>query len=340
MTDNRQIVLRQRPSGTPRADDFGVVTGPMPEPSDGEFVLRNLYVSLDPGIRQRLSQVDSYVALIDIGDPLTSTTLGVVTASRDPRVSVGDHIVGFHTVSEYSLTRWAPMTRKVDLDATASPSHHLSILGMTGLTAYFGMLDIGRPKAGETVLVSTAAGAVGSVAAQIAKIKGCKVIGIAGGAEKSSRLITEFGLDAAIDYRGKDLPELTSAIRTAAPDGIDIYFDNVGGIQLDAALDCLTVGGRVAMCGLISQYNAEGPIPPLTNLFKLIAKSARIEGFAVLRYADRFPEALSDLSSWVRDGRIVFREQIEDGIESAVPAFLKLFDGRNQGKMMLDLTRR
>lgn len=337
MSVNRQAVLQSRPIGSPKAGDFAIVEGTIPIPAEGEFVLRNLFVSLDPGIRQRLSQVDSYVKLIDLGEPLTSTTLGVVTASNDPQVAVGDHVVGFHTVSEYSLTRWAPMTRKVDLATTVSPSNHLSVLGMTGLTAYFGMLDIGRPKAGETVLVSTAAGAVGSITAQIAKIHGCRVIGIAGGAEKCARLVEDFGLDAAIDYRGKDLVALTEAIRGAAPDGVDIYFDNVGGIQLDAALDCLAINGRVAMCGLISQYNADGPIPPLTNLFKLIAKSARIEGFAVLRYADRFPEALDALAGWVRDGKLVFREQIEPGIDSAIPAFLKLFDGSNQGKLMLDL---
>jgi NADPH-dependent curcumin reductase CurA len=331
----REIVLERRPVGQPVAADFAIVTRPVPEPADGEFVVRNLYVSLDPGIRQRLSQVDSYVALIELGAPLTSTTLGVVTASRDPAVKVGEHLVGFNTVGEYSLCKWGPLTRRVHITATSSPSNHLSILGMTGLTAYFGLLEIGMPKAGETVLVSAAAGAVGSIVGQIAAIKGCRVVGIAGGAEKCARLSTEFGFDAAIDYRGKDLVALTAAIREAAPQGVDVYFDNVGGIQLDAALDCLAMGGRVSLCGLISQYNLTEPPAPLTNLFKLIAKSARIEGFAVLHFADRFPEALAALAGWVNDGRIVFREQIEDGVDGAVAAFLKLFDSSNQGKMIL-----
>lgn len=337
MSGYREIVLQRRPVGQPVADNFAIAARPMPVPAEGEFVVRNLYVSLDPGIRQRLSQVDSYVALIELGAPLTSTTLGVVTASNDPEIAVGEHLIGFNTVGEYSLCRQGPLTRRVDIAATASPSNHLSILGMTGLTAYFGMLDIGAPKAGETVLVSAAAGAVGSIAAQIAKIAGCRVIGIAGGAEKCARLTGEFGMDAAIDYRGKDLKALTAAIREAAPQGVDVYFDNVGGIQLDAALDCLNLGGRVSLCGLIAQYNLTEAPAPLTNLFKLIAKSARIEGFAVLRYADRFPEALAALTGWINDGRIVFREQIEDGVDAGIDAFLKLFDGSNQGKMMLKM---
>lgn len=333
----REVVLRRRPSGAPVPEDFAIVERPVPVPADGEFVVRNLYVSLDPGIRQRLSQLDSYVALIPLEDPLTSTTFGVVTASRDPAVPEGSHVVGFHSVGEYSLARRGPLTRFVDPLATASPSNHLSVLGMTGLTAYFGMLDIGAPKAGETVLVSAAAGAVGSIAMQIARLRGCRTIGIAGGREKCDRLTTMFGADVAIDYRGRDTASLSEAIRAAAPDGVDVFFDNVGGIQLDAALDCLALGGRVALCGLIAQYNLGAPPPPLTNLFKLIAKSARIEGFAVLRYAERFPEALAEMTRWIARGELVFLEEIDDGIENAVPAFLKLFSGANQGKMMLRL---
>ena len=333
----RQVVLRVRPTGMPVASDFAIDTVPIPVPEEGEFVVRNLYVSLDPAIRQRLSQVDSYAKLIEIGGPLTSTTLGEVVASENPEASVGDHVVGFHTVAEYSLATWTPLTRHVDLAAAASPSNHLSVLGPTGLTAYFGLLDIGKPQPGETVLVSTAAGAVGSVAAQIARIKGCRVVGIAGGSEKCELLTEVFGLDAAINYQGLDLASLTAAIRQAAPDGVDVYFDNVGGIQLDAALDCLNLRGRVALCGLISHYNAAGDIPPFTNFFRLIAKTARIEGFTVLTYAEQFPQALAELAGWVADGRIVFREHIEKGIESGISAFLMLFDGSNRGKMMLDL---
>jgi NADPH-dependent curcumin reductase CurA len=335
---NRQVVLRSRPVGAPTADNFAIDIAPIRELNPGEFMVRNLFVSLDPGIRQRLSQVDSYVKLIELGQPLTSTTLGEVVVSRDPGIAPGEHIVGFHTVSDFSIARRGPLTRKVDLAMTPSPSNHLSVLGMTGLTAYFGLLDIGRPKSGDTVLVSAAAGAVGSIVAQIAKLKGCRVVGIAGGVEKCARLIAEFGVDAVIDYQRKDLGSLTAAIQEAAPQGVDVFFDNVGGIQLDAALACMNNGGRIALCGLIGQYNLVGPPPPITNLFKVIAKSVRIEGFVVLSYAERFGEAIENLVRWVREGKVTFREQIEEGIEQAIPAFLQLFDGRNHGKMMLRMS--
>lgn len=335
---NRQVILRSRPEGTPRADNFAIESRPIPIPRDGEFLVRNLLISLDPGLRQRLSQVDSYVKLIDLDAPLTTTTVGIIESSSDPRLMPGDYITGFHTVADYSLASWGPLTRKIDPKATPSLSNHLSVLGPTGLTAFFGMLDVGRPQPGDTVLVSAADGAVGSVAAQIGRIRGCRVIGIAGGAEKCATLRADFGLDAAIDYRGKDLAALTAAIKQAAPEGIDVFFDNVGGVHLDAALDCLKPRGRIVVCGLIAQYNAKTPQQPITNMFKLIAKSARIEGFVVLSYAAQFPEALADLAGWVRDGRLVFREQIEDGLDRAVPAFLRLFDGSNAGKMMVRLS--
>jgi NADPH-dependent curcumin reductase CurA len=333
----RQVVLTSRPVGAPVAGDFAIRDVDLPDLAPGEFRVRNHLLSLDPGIRQRLSQVDSYVKLIDLGAPVTSTTLGIVEESRDPRAAVGDHVIGFHTIAERSNAIWGPLTRKIDPAATAALSHHLSVLGPTGLTAYFGLLEIGRPRAGETVLVSAAAGAVGSIAAQIARIQGCRVVGIAGGARKAARLIDEFGLDAAIDYRDKDLAALTAAIRAAAPAGVDVFFDNVGGVQLDAALDCLNPRGRVALCGLISQYNAAVPEQRFRNMFKLIAKSARIEGFVVLSYAERFPDALRELAGWIRDGRLTFREQIEEGLEAAIPGFLRLFDGTNDGKMMVRL---
>lgn len=332
----RRVVLKRRPDGKPIADDFEIDTAPMVDPAPGEVAIRNLYLSLDPGLRQRLSQVDSYVKLIDIGTPLTTSTLGLVIASAHPDYAPGDHLVTFGTMTDYAVFAPGPLTRKVDLASTASPSNHLSILGPTGLTAYFGLLDVGRPVAGETVLVSAAAGAVGSTVGQIAKLKGCRVVGIAGGPEKCRRLVEVFGFDAAIDYRDKDLASLTAAMNAACPEGVDIFFDNVGGIQLDAALDCLKPRGRVALCGLIAQYNAASP-PVMANLFKLIAKSARVEGFVVLSYADRFPEALAELATWINDGRITFREQIEEGLDNAVTGFLRLFDGSNDGKMIVRL---
>ena len=336
MTHFRRVVLRQRPVGLPKLQDFDIDSTTLPDPAPGEVIIRNSYISLDPGLRQRLSQVDSYVKIIDIGTPLTSSILGQVIKTAHPDYMVGDHVVAFGQVAECSIIVPGPLTRKIDLASTASPSNHLSVLGPTGLTAYFGLLDIGQPQRGETVLVSAAAGAVGSIVGQIARIQGCRAVGIAGGATKCRRLIEEFGFDAAIDYRGKELHALTEAIGQACPAGVDVFFDNVGGIQLDAALDRLNPRARVALCGLIGQYNGEAPAP-MTNLFRLIAKSARIEGFVMLSYASRFPAALSDLSGWVTDGRLRFREQIEEGLERAVPGFLRLFEGTNEGKMILQI---
>lgn len=331
----RQVVLRRRPDGTPRECDFEIETASAPDLGAGQFLVRNLLVSLDPAIRQRLTGADSYLRSIALGAALTSTTLGQVVASREPRARIGDHVVGLHTVGEYSVATWTALSRRVDPSSTASATNHLSVLGPTGLTAYFGLLDVGRPQPGETVLVSSAAGAVGSVVAQIARIQGCRVVGIAGGDDKCRRLTQEFGLDAAINYRGLDVHGLITAIGDAAPAGVDVYFDNVGGIQLDAALACLNLDARVALCGLISEYNA--PPRGLGNLFQVIARCVTVRGFTVLRYAERFPEALTHLANWVAEGRIVFEEHVESGIERTVPAFLSLFDGAHRGKVIVDL---
>lgn len=334
---NRQLVLAARPTGVPTADCFAVVDAAVPEPGPGEFVVRTLYASLDPALRQRLTLADSYVARIELGEVLTATTIGVVTASRDPAFPVGSHVSGHHGIAQYWLTRAAPTTRTIDPAAVTSLSHYLSILGPTGLTAYFGMTRVAQPRAGETVLVSGAAGAVGSVAGQIAKLSGCRVIGMAGGETKACRLTEEYGFDAAIDYRGHDLKSLTAAIRDAAPDGIDVVFENVGGIQLDAAIDCVRDRGRIAVCGLISQYNATEAPPPMTNLFKLIARSIRMEGFIVRTYAAEYAAGAAVLARWVREGKLTFREDVHDGIDAGPEAFLTLFSGANQGKVMLRL---
>lgn len=334
---NRQLVLRARRSGMPHVDDFAVEKAAMPAPGVGQFVVRNLYASLDPALRQRLALSDSYVPRIEIGEVLTATTVGVVTASQDPKYPVGQHIVGHHGIADYWLASAAPTTRVIDPSAVTSLSHYLSVLGPTGLTAYFGMTRVARPRPGDTVLVSGAAGAVGSVAGQIAKLSGCRVIGMAGGAEKAKRLTAEYGFDAGIDYHGHDLGSLTAAIRAAAPQGIDVVFENVGGIQLDAAIDCVNEHGRIAVCGLISQYNATEPPPPITNLFKVIARSIRMEGFIVRNYSAEYAAAATTIAGWVEDGRIRFREDIFDGLDAGPKAFLSLFTGDNQGKVMLRL---
>lgn len=334
---NRQLVLCARRAGMPHVDDFVVEAAAAPEPGPGQYVVRNLYASLDPALRQRLALSDSYVPRIEIGEVLTATTIGVVTASRDPNYPVGQHVIGHHGIADYWLAGSAPTTRAIDPSAVASLSHYLSVLGPTGLTAYFGMTRVARPRPGETVLVSGAAGAVGSVAGQIAKLSGCRVIGLAGGPEKAKRLTAEYGFDAGIDYRGHDLSSLTAAIREAAPEGVDVVFENVGGIQLDAAIDCVNEHGRIAVCGLISQYNATEPSPPMTNLFKLIARSIRMEGFIVRNYSAEYGAAAATLAGWVREGRIRFREDIHDGLDAGPKAFLSLFTGDNQGKVMLRL---
>lgn len=334
---NRQLVLRARRHGLPHAGDFAVEHAPMPEPGPGQFVVRNLYASLDPALRQRLTLTDSYVPRIELGEVLTATTVGVVAASRDPAYPVGSHVVGHHGIADYWLTAAGPVTRTIDPSSASSLSHFLSVLGPTGLTAYFGITRVARPRAGQTLLITGAAGAVGSVAGQIGRLSGCRVIGIAGGADKAARLVEEYGFDAGIDYRGKTLAALTAAIRDAAPEGIDLLFENVGGIQLDAAIDCMNERGRIAVCGLISQYNATEPPPPLTNLFKLVARSIRMEGFIVRNYAPEYADAAAMLARWVGEGKIHFREAIHDGLEAGPEAFLSLFTGRNQGKVMLRL---
>lgn len=334
---NRQLVLRGTRDGVPHVSDFAVQDAPVPTPGTGQFVVRNVYASLDPALRQRLTLTDSYVPRIELGEVLTATTVGRIVASQDPAFPVGQHVIGHHGIADYWLTQAAPTTRLIDPAAVASLSHYLSVLGPTGLTAYFGMTRVARPRPGETVLISGAAGAVGSVAGQIAKIAGCRVIGIAGGPEKVARLTEEYGFDAGIDYRGHDLASLTAAIRAAAPEGIDVGFENVGGIQLDAAIDCMREGGRIAVCGLISEYNATEPPPPMKNLFKLVARSIRVEGFIVRSYGAEYGAAAEQLARWVRDGRIRFREAIHDGIDAGPDAFLSLFTGANQGKVMLRL---
>jgi NADPH-dependent curcumin reductase CurA len=334
---NRQLVLRARRDGVPHVGDFAVEEAPVPAPGEGEFVVRNLYASLDPALRQRLTLTDSYVPRIELGEVLTATTVGVVAASCDPAYPVGQHVVGHHGIADYWLTRAGPVTRAIDPSAVGSLSHYLSICGPTGLTAYFGITRIARPRPGETLLVSGAAGAVGSVAGQIARLAGCRVVGIAGGPEKARRLTEEYGFDAGIDYRGHDLASLTAAIRSAVPQGVDMVFENVGGIQLDAAIDCVNERGRIAVCGLISQYNATEPLPPLTNLFKLVARSIRMEGFIVRNYSAEYGAAAARLAQWARAGKIRFREDIHDGLEAGPEAFLTLFSGANQGKVMLRL---
>jgi NADPH-dependent curcumin reductase CurA len=273
---------------------------------------------------------------IALGDPVRASTIGVVADSRNPDFAVGQWVMGLNGIEEYSVGSAGGFTQPIDPAAVPAVTNYLSLFGAVGLTAYFGFIDVCEPKPGDTVLVSGAAGAVGSLVGQIAKIKGCRAIGIAGGAAKCARLTERYGFDAAIDYRGKDVAALDAAIRAAAPDGVDIIFENVGGDILDAGLLNLRHGARVGLCGLISEYNAPEPVG-IRNLWRLIVNRASIRGLLVADYVPRFAEGAAAMGQWLREGRLVFDEHIDEGIENALPAFMRLFDGSNDGKMILKL---
>ncbi|MFA7595196.1 MAG: NADP-dependent oxidoreductase [Novosphingobium sp.] len=336
MSANRFVVLKSRPAGKVSADDFEILSGPVPEPEAGQVLIRNLYLSIDPGVRNLLGAQEGYLPPIPIGAPMSGSVLGVVLDSRHSDFRRDDLLIGRGTLGDHSVIVPGPLCWKVDPDRAPSLSSALGVLGNTGRTAYFGLLEVGRPQPGETVLVSGAAGGVGSLVGQIARIKGCRAVGIAGGEEKRRRLIEEFGFDAAVDYRGKGRAELSAAIAGACPDGVDVFFDNVGGPILDAALPCMNSGGRAALCGMISQYDGSAP-PEMENLFFIIARSLRLEGFLLTQFAGRYDEAVAALSAWIADGRLRYREEVAEGLEQVVPTFLRLFDGTNQGKTMVKL---
>jgi NADPH-dependent curcumin reductase CurA len=297
-------------------------------------LLRNHYASLDPAMRGWMDDKPSYLAPMQLGHPVRASTLGVVAQSRNRDFTVGTWASGLNGIEDYSLCQ-PGASRRIDPDAMPSVTNYLSVLSGVGLTAYFGLLHVGQPKAGETVLVSGAAGAVGSIVGQIAKMKGCRTVGIAGGPRKCERLLRDYGYDAAIDYRGKSAGELIAAIRAAAPGGVDLQFENVGGEILDAGLLALNPKARVVLCGLISQYN-NGP-SPTCNLWELIVQGARVEGFILTHWVSRIGEAVPDLMAWVKQGKLRVDEHIDEGIENALPAFLRLFQGTNEGKMILKL---
>ncbi len=336
ITANRYVALKSRPEGRVSAENFEIVEAAVPVPGAGEMLVRNRYVSIDPGVRNLLGAEEGYLPPIAIGAPMAVSVMGTVIESHHPDFGRGDTVVGRGTVGEFSIVAPGPLCWKVDPEHLPSLSSALGVLGNTGRTAYFGLLQVGRPRAGETVLVSGAAGAVGSIAGQIARIEGCRAVGIAGGKEKCRRLVEEFGFDAAIDYKGKDADGLAAMIAGQCPDGVDLFFDNVGGMVLDAALSQMNSGGRVALCGLISQYDGASP-PQMRNLFFIIARSLCVEGFLLTQFADRFAEAHDALAGWIADGRLHYREEVVEGLEQAIPAFLRLFDGTNQGKTMVKL---
>ena len=336
MPTNRRFLLVRRPLGTPVPDDFSLVSEPPPELAPGQFLIRNHYASLDPAMRGWMDDADSYMPPIPLGAAVRASTVGVVESSRADGFAPGQWVVGLNALEDYSVGVAGGFTQPIDAAAVPSVTNYLSIMGAVGMTAYFGLLDVCEPKPGDTVLVSGAAGAVGSLVGQIARIKGCRTIGIAGGAAKCARLIERYGFDAAIDYRGKDVAALAADIHAAAPDGVDVIFENVGGTVLDAGLLNLRNGARIGLCGLISEYNSTEAVGA-RNLWKLIVHRASIRGLLVADYVPRFGEGAAAMVEWLQAGKLVADEHVDVGLENAYPAFMRLFAGTNDGKMILKI---
>jgi hypothetical protein len=330
---NHQFLLAARPVGMPKRSDWTYTEEPVAEPKEGELLVQVLYISLDPAMRGWMNEARSYAPPVGIGEVMRALAVGIVTASRNPRFAVGDHVSGVFGVQEYALIDGRGVT-KIDTRAVPLPKY-LSVLGMTGMTAYFGLLDTGQPHPGETVVVSAAAGAVGAVVGQIAKIKNCRVIGIAGGAEKCGYIVEELGSDAAIDYKSEDVKK---ALRKHCPEGLNVYFDNVGGTILEAALANLARGARIVICGAISQYNNTGPIAGPSNYMSLLVNRATMKGMMVFDYADRYPQAGAEMAEWMAAGKLKSREDIVEGLATFPETLLKLFKSENTGKLMLKVS--
>jgi NADPH-dependent curcumin reductase CurA len=330
---SREIRLRRRPTGTPDEDDFASATVPIPELRPGELLVRNIYMSVDPYMRGRMNAGESYTPPFEIGEPLTGGAVGQVVAALNGRFQVGDYVTSMFGWREYFVSDGRGLTR---IDPRVAPIQaYLGVLGMPGLTAYVGLLDIGRLQTGETVFVSAAAGAVGAVACQIAKIKGCRVIGSAGSPAKVAWLLDEAGVDAAFNYR--EVTDLAAELGRHCPQGIDVYFENVGGAHLEAALQHMNTSGRIAVCGMISQYNATAPAPGPRNLALVIGKRLTLQGFIVSDHADRQPQFSADMGQWLAAGRIKWQETVVEGLERAPQALIGLFKGENVGKMLVKI---
>lgn len=327
---NRQWRLASYPEGLPRESTFRYEEGPVPEPAEGQVLIRSLYLSVDPYQRGRMSSRRSYAKPMEIGDVIVGGVVGQVVRSRHPGYREGQFVVGLLGWQDYALSDGEGL-RRVDLEPGLLPGA-LGVLGMPGLTAYFGLLEVGRPRPGETVVVSGAAGAVGLVVGQIAKIKGCRAVGLSGTDEKAA-LLREMGFDAAINY--KSAADIREALAQACPRGVDVYFDNVGGPITDAALTLINLKARIIICGQISQYNATRPPRGPRQFHLILAARARLQGILVSDWEDRYEEGLAALAGWIREGRLRYRETVAEGFENAPVAFLGLFHGHNVGKMLV-----
>ena len=330
-TVNTQCRLAARPTEMLTASNWTIVEEPKPIAAEGQFVVQVDYLSIDPAMRTWLNAGRSYVPPVEIGEVMRALGVGHVVESRHPGFAVGDDVSGIFGVQRYAVSDGTEVN-KVDTALAPAPVY-LSALGISGLTAYFGLLDVGRPEPGQTVLVSGAAGSVGSIVGQIARIKGCRAVGIAGGEDKRRWLVEEVGFDAAIDYKSADLRK---ELKAHAPDGVDVYFDNVGGATLEAALNRLAHGARIVLCGAVSQYN-DTPRGP-SNYMQLLVARASMTGFVIFDYAKRYPEGIAQLAKWLHSGELQSHEQIEHGDVAAFPdTLLKLFRGENTGKLILAL---
>ena len=330
-TKNKQVLLAARPTGAPKASDFKIVEADLRDPALGELLVKNRFLSLDPYMRGRMNEGKSYAARLELGDVMVGSTVGEVVASQHPKFKVGDTVVGGLGWQQYALSKGEALMK---VDPNAVPiSAYLGAVGMPGVTAWYGLLDIGKPKASETVVVAAASGAVGSVVGQLAKIKGCRAIGIAGGKDKCDYVVNELGFDTCLDHRD---PALKDRFKEATASGIDIYFENVGGPILDMVLARLNAFARIPLCGLVSQYNATEPYG-VKNFASLLTNRVTLQGFIVSEHMDRWPAALAELAKYVAEGRIKYRESIAEGLDSAPQAFMGMLEGKNFGKQLVRL---
>src|SRR5215510_454808 len=328
---NKQVLLASRPDGWVKEGDFRIVETPTPTPTDGQVLLKNLYLSLDPYMRGAMNEKRAYGTALKIGDVMVGETVSEVTESRNAKFKIGDTVAAYAGWQQYAISDGKNL-RFVD-PHLLPPSTYLGVVGMPGVTAWYGLLKIGEPKAGETVVVSAASGAVGGVVGQIAKIKQCRVVGIAGGRQKCGYVINELGFDACIDHRSENWYE---ALKEATPKGIDVYFENVGGPVLDAVLARCNSFARIPLCGMIAEYNAKDRYG-LENLISAIGNRIKLQGFIISDHFEVWPEALAQLAQWVREGRIKYRESVTEGLESAPAAFVGLFKGENFGKQIVKI---
>lgn len=329
---NKQLIFKKRPVGEPDADTWAIESNPILEPEDDEVLIEQHFVSLDPAMRGWMNEGKSYIEPVAIGDLMRAGSIGKVIKSNSSKFKVGDSLTGWGGVQQYVVTK-GDNWHKVDTSNAPMPLY-LNVLGMPGMTAYFGILEVGKIKKGDVVLVSGAAGAVGSVVGQIAKLKGCKVIGSAGGKDKCDYIVNELGFDAAIDYKSEDL---ITSLKNHCPEGIDVYFDNVGGEMLDAALAQLRMHARVVICGAISQYNNKQSIKGPSNYLSLLVNRATMQGMLVMDYAKDYEKAAKEMGQWIQQGKLKSKEDIYEGIENFHDTFMRLFTGDKNGKLILKI---